>query len=101
MADDHVARQSADSIDIEERDLPELSAGQAGVVYFTPGADGATFAAVLMTGLDPALAATFVGGRVSVPTSSRRREISRSTGGSSERQMRAGRSRLGLSTSQT
>jgi len=59
MADDHAARQWADSIDIEERDLPELSAGQTGVVYFTPGADGATFAAVRMTGLDPDLAATF------------------------------------------
>lgn len=59
MADDHAARQWADSIDIEERDLPELSAGQGGVVYFTPGDDGGTFAAVRRVGLDPDLVSTF------------------------------------------
>ena len=52
-------RHWADSIDIEERDLPELTAVQAGVVYFTPGAAGETFAAVRKTGLDPDLVATF------------------------------------------
>lgn len=53
------AREWADSIVIQERDLPELSADHVGVVYYTPGDDGAAFDAVRFAGLSLDRAATF------------------------------------------
>lgn len=59
MSADHLARQWAESMVIEERHLPELSADHAGVVYYAPDDEGATFAALRSAGLSQDRAATF------------------------------------------
>lgn len=59
MSADQLARQWADSIVIQERDLPELSEDHAGVVYYERDFEGATFAAVRFAGLSQDRAATF------------------------------------------
>lgn len=59
IPDDPDARAFANSIEIEEVDLPGLEPEQAGIVYYTPEDEGWTFAAVRQSGIDADLASTF------------------------------------------
>ena len=59
MGANQLARQWADSIVIHEQDLPKVAENYAGVVYYAPDVEHATFAAVRFAGLSPDRAATF------------------------------------------